>query len=318
MKKFIKGCGIAALIFLALGLALVIAAGTVRGRETISSVVKTVTGGRVQINFDGLIGWGIQVRDKLPEPGYDIDDATSFDSDYTIWGGDMEKTCLGEGVEVLKVEVGGCVFHTETSGDSSFYIKADDTGKSQAYLENGILYIRSTTRSVTIGGSWKGSDITLYVPEGYHFKEADIELGAGDLMFDALEADRVSLGVGAGRITADQLKTESLTMEVGMGQIDMKDVEVQSLEGEVGMGNLIVEGTVNGNADVSCAMGNVEMKLTGSQKDFNYQIKGALGNIDLGQESYSGIGLSREIDNGASKEIKANCEAGNITINFTE
>lgn len=318
MKKFMKGCGIVALVFLALGLALVIAAGTVRGRETITYVVDKVTGGRVQISFDGLIGWGIQVRDKLPEPGYDIEDATSFDSSHTIWGGDMEKTCLGEDVEALKVEVGGCLFHTEVSADDSFYIKASDTGKSQAYIENGTLYVRSTTKSVTLLGSWKGSKITLYVPAGYHFKEADIELGAGELMFDALEADQISLGVGAGRITADRLKTQSLTMEIGMGQIDMKDVEVESLVAEVGMGNLMVEGTVNGDADVSCAMGNVDLKLMGSQQNFNYQIEGALGNIDLGQESYSGIGLSREIDNGAPKEMKVKCEAGNITIKFTE
>lgn len=317
MKKFMKGCGIAALILLALGLALAITASTVRGRVAIAKAVETVTGGRVHIDFEGLIGWGIQARDSLPNPGYNVDDATSFDSNHRIWEEDVDKFCLGEAVEALKIEAGGCQFHTEISEDGSFYVKAIGIGRFQAYLENGTLYIRGVTGSGS-WGSWKSNDITLYVPEGYHYKEADIALGAGELKFDGLEADQITLSVGAGQITAARMKTEALTAEIGLGEIDMKDAEVKSLRASVGMGNLEIEGTVGGNINVSCSMGNVEMRLTGSQEDFNYSLAGALGNIILGSESYSGIGVSKEIDNGAEKKMEVACDAGNITIKFTE
>lgn len=321
MKKFMKGCAIAALIFLALGLALAIAAGTVRGRAAISRVVETVTGGRVSVNLDNFAGWGIHIgenlSDSLPDPGYDIDDATSFDSRHDTWGGDVEKFCLGEGAETLEIEAGGCKFSTRTSGDDSFYVEASDSGKFQAYLENGTLCIRTTTSSRS-WNNWKGSKVTLYVPEGYHFREADIELGAGELEFEALDADRVSLGVGAGNITLNGLKADSLEMEIGMGQIEMYDANVKDMEAEIGMGNLIVEGNIEGNVDANCSMGNLELRIAGSQQDFNYKIDGALGNIDLGSESYSGLGMSKRIDNGAQKDMKIGCEAGNITISFTD
>lgn len=320
MKKFMKGCAITALIFLALGMALAIAAGTVRGRATIARVVETVTGGRVTVNFDNFINWGIQLGDNisgsLPETGYSIDDATSFDPHHDIMSGDVEKFCLGEGVEVLKIEAGGCLFSTQVSGDNSFYVKASDSGKFQAYLENGTLYIRTTTSS----RSWinlSSCKVTLYVPEGYHYREADIELGAGELEFEWLDADKISLGVGAGQITANGLKADSLEMEIGMGQIDIKDVHVKDLEAEIGMGNLMVEGTIDGNVDANCSMGNLDMKITGGQQDFNYKLDGALGNIDLGSESYSGLGVSKRIDNGAQKNMEIECAAGNITISFT-
>lgn len=320
MKKFMKGCGIAALIFLMLGLALAIAAGTVRGRTTIARVVETVTGGRVSINFDNFINWGIQLGDNisgsLPDTGYRIDDADSFDSRYDIWGGDMEKFCLGEDVEVLEIEAGGCIFNTQVSGDNSFYVKVSDSGKFQAYLENGTLYIRTTTSS----RSWNNMNscrVTLYVPEGYHYREADIELGAGELKFESLDADKVSLGVGAGQITANGLKADSLELEIGMGQIDIKNVKVKDLEAEIGMGNLMVEGAIDGNVDANCSMGNLDLKITGSQQDFNYKLDGAMGNIDLGSESYSGLGVSKKIDNGALKNMEIECAAGNITISFT-
>lgn len=320
MKKFMKGCAITALIFLALGITLAAAAGTVRGRATIARVVETVTGGRVTVNFDNFINWGIQLGDNisgsLPDTGYSIDDAASFDLRYDIMSGDIEKFCLGEGVEALKIEAGGCLFNTRSSGDDCFYVTASDSGKFQAYLENGTLYIRTTTSS-RAWNNWNNCKVTLYVPENYHYREAEIELGAGELEFESLNADKVSLGVGAGQITANGLKADSLEMKIGMGQIDMKDVNVKELKVEIGMGSLMVEGAIEGNVDANCSMGNMDLKITGSQQDFNYKLDGAMGNIDLGSESYSGLGVSKRIDNGAQKNMEIECAAGNITINFT-
>lgn len=320
MKKFMKGCAIAALIFLVLGIGLAVAAGTVKGRATIARVVENVTGGRVSMNFDGLFHWGMQVRDditgSLPELDYDIDDATSFNSHYEVYNGDVEKFCLGSSVENLKIEAGGCLFNVEASGDDSFYVEASDCGKFQAYLENGTLYIRTTTSS----RSWSkltGSKVKLYVPEGCHFQEADIDLGAGEMEFADLKAEQILLGVGAGRISANGLQAETLKMEIGAGEIELQDITAKGMEAEVGMGNLQVSGSMEGDVDVSCAMGNVELEFAGSQQDFNYQLAGAMGNIDLGQESYSGLGVSKEFDNGAAKSIKVECSAGNITIRFT-
>lgn len=327
MKRFMKGCAITALIFLALGTALAIAAGTVRGRAAIARVVETVTGGRISVNFDGFINWGIQVRDNvsdslpsLPELSYDIDEATSFDSGHDIWGGDVSKFCLGEVVETLKIEAGGCQMLTQASGDNSFYVEASDSGRLQAYLEDGTLYVRATPVSRQLG-SWDGWEkcvIKLYIPKDYHYNEVDIELGAGDLEFEGLDADRVSLGVGAGRIVANGLKADSLELEVGVGQIDLKEMNVKELKADIGMGELLLEGNIENSVNASCAMGNVDMKLTGSQKDFNYRINGALGNISLGAESYSGFGVSKTVDNGAQKDMKIECEAGNVTIRFTD
>ncbi|MCM1057233.1 MAG: DUF4097 domain-containing protein [Firmicutes bacterium] len=323
MKRFMKGCAITALIFLALGLALVIAAGTVRGRTAIAQVVESVTGGRVSVDIDSLFKWGIRVRDnvsdRLPELDYDIDDATSFDSRHDIWGGDVEKFCLGEEVETLKIEAGGCRFLTQASGDASFYVEVSDAGKFQAYLESETLYIRSTPTSGRLNwGGWENCVVRLYVPEGYHYGEVEIELGAGDMELQGLDADRIALGVGAGRIVANGMKAESLELEVGAGQIYMEDVNVKDMKAEIGMGELRLEGAIEGDVDATCAMGNVEMKLTGSQKDFNYRLSGAMGNIDLGAESYSGIGVSKTIDNGARKDMKIECSAGNIRIMFTD
>ena len=61
MKRFMKGCGIAALVMIVLGVLLGVTAGSVAGISTISQVVDGVTGGRVQMGFGSGrwgIGWG--------------------------------------------------------------------------------------------------------------------------------------------------------------------------------------------------------------------------------------------------------------------
>lgn len=275
------------------------------------------------LNFDGLMNWGVQVgenlSDSLPELDYDIDDATSFDSRYDIQSGDVQKFCVGEAVEGLKIEAGGCRFQTKASGDGSFYVETSNSGRFQAYLENGTLYVRETpaSRRWNSWENWEKCVVTLYVPEDYHYREIDIALGAGELVFDGLDADTVRLEVGAGRFAAAGLKAGELELQAGMGQIELKDVNVEKVDAEIGMGELSLEGAIEGSVDASCAMGNVDMRISGSQKDFNYRIDGAMGNIDLGAENYSGFGVSKTVDNGAAKEMRIQCDAGNITIVFT-
>lgn len=321
MKKFMKVCGITALILLLAGIVLGAVASTMRGRTAIARVVETVTGGRVNIDFDGFWGWGNQVRDdiedRLPDVDYDIDDATSFDSHYDILGPDVPKFCLGEEVEKLEVEAGGCSFRTLKSEDASFYVEASDTGRFQAYVEDGTLYVRAATSTRSLS-DWGKCEVRLYVPEGFYFREVDIEFGAGLLEFEGLRADRVTLGVGAGQITVDGLAANSLEAEIGMGQMELKGLEVKSLDADIGMGELVARGSVNGDVDVSCSMGNVDMEITGRQEDFNYELTGAMGNIDLGAAGYSGLGMSKTIDNGADKNMEVECSAGNITIKFTD
>ncbi len=315
MKKFMKVCGITALIFLVLGIVLAAVAGTVRGRIAIAQAVEAVTGGRFHVDFGGWWDWG-----SLPDVDYDIDDATDFDSRHDILEEDVPRLCLGEEVSTLDIEAGGCMFQTAKSPDGSFYVEASDTGRFQAYLENGILYIRVTAGSRRwIGwGNMETCQVRLYVPEGYRFQEAEIELGAGILEFQELNADQAFLRVGAGEIKVDGLTADSLKTEVGMGRIELYRLNVKGLEAEIGMGELAVRGTLDGNADIECSMGNVDMELTGRQEDFNFELSGAMGSIGLESSRYNGLGMTRSIDNGAGKKIDAECSAGNITISFTD
>lgn len=322
MKKFMKGCLIAALVLCVIGVVLAVAGGSVRGSAAISEMVEKVTGGRVHLNLGNGDGWGLNLDGQIVENitgldvNYNVNDASMFNSDFEILKGDVSKYCPGTGIENLSIEVGGCVLETKTSKDDNFYIEAEKAYKFQGYVEDNTLHIKSSSgaRNWSRVGSCV---ITLYVPEDFCFAKAEIEMGAGAMKLSKLHAEGdIFLEVGAGQIVLDQVQGGKVDCSIGAGQIELKGMKVNELTAEIGMGELAAEGEILGDAVVECSMGNVELQVKGSQKDFNYIVACAMGNVDLGSDSYSGVSNEKTIENGASKQMSVKCAMGNITVVF--
>lgn len=299
MKKFIKVCGITVLILCLAGLVMVLVAVSTKGTAGVEAVVEQVTGGRVHVNLDFLgDNWGISPGRLAegPDAGYEIDSSLNFNQNQDIFTGDVEKMSLGTEIEALEAEAGGCSFEIEASPDEGFNLEAYKAGKLQVYAEDGKLYIVHGVTSQK-WDSMGNSRVILYVPENTVFKTADLELGAGSLKAKSIRAEELILDIGAGQMALDYFETSDLTVDVGLGELQ-------------GAGRL------GENADIECAMGNVELSLQGVQTDYNYDIEGAMGSIDIGAESYSGFEQAKKIENGAGRTITLDCSMGNITLTF--
>lgn len=307
MKKFMKFCAVSALVMIVVGAVLGAVGSSHAGGGTISQVVDSVTGGRVSTQFGGFFpGWGVN---------FDIGDSSMFSKDRDIETGNVEKYCPGDGICVLQVEVGGCDFQTKVSSDDSVYLEAENVRKFQGYVEDGTLYVKSTAGSDLSFFAGK-STVVLYLPEEYFFDRVDIEIGAGQVEMKRLQGREVSLEAGAGRILLEDAEAEELKIEVGAGSVELMDMTVGQLSVEVGMGEFVGRGAINGDADVTCSMGNVEVEVRGEKRDFNYQLEGAMGSIDLDGEECGGFGTEKSIENGADKTMEIECSMGNITVEF--
>jgi len=315
MKKFMKGCAITALILVCLGIVMVKISGTISGAAMINEVVGNVTDGKMKINLGNEDGFGISFdEDSLfgTEVEYDITDNMIFENGYEIFHGDVEKYTVGSDIDILDIEVGGSEFVFQESEDENFYLETKDTGKFQSYLKEGTLFIKSSQTFDDCG------TIILYVPAAYEFEKVDVELGAGLLELDVLSADEVDFEVGAGQITVNFLRAEDCKVEVGMGEILVEDMLVGDVKADVGMGHLMMSGLVSGDLKGDCAMGSMELFLSGSEEDFNYDLAGAVGNVSVGGRQYSGFAQEKKVDNGADKKISLDCAVGNVLVEFEE
>lgn len=295
MKKVLKVLFSVALAVLALWVIFVAAERTEKGREIISRL------------RDGING---------TEGSYDISAASMFDPDFEIKTDDVGRYCPGTDVKRLDIRVGSCTFETRASENDMFYVEARRAQKFQGYVKEGTLYLKASGGA----GSWDkmaGSRIILYIPEGFCFEEAEIEMGAGVMQLSEISVDGVlSLEVGAGQLTAEQLIGEEMNLTVGAGQMELQALQTQRLTAKVGMGELAAAGEVLQSGSVECSMGNLELELAGSEREYNYSVDCVMGSIDLAEESFSGFSNKKTIENGALKQLAVKCVMGNITVRF--
>ena len=339
MKKFMKGCAIIALVFGVVGCVLATVGGMQAGRTTVSQVVESVTRGNVRLNSNNWWNWKMDAwgglfggnfggffdsdqEDLIIDEGYqDWDDFDGenediFNQAHDIRSDHVEKYCPGGNIRNLDIEVGACQLYTVKSEDDSIYLEAENAYKFQGYVEGDTLYVTSINDSITHWNDIVERRVTLYLPDGYNFDEVDIEVGAGYLQLYDLYAKEASVEVGAGEICLGNIQVQELDASVGAGVIDISDMKINNLNVDVGMGSFTGAGELNGDADIECSMGYVELTLDAEQRDFNYSLEGAMGTINIGRDSYGGIGEEREIDNHAGKKLDIECSMGNIQINF--
>jgi len=301
MKKFLKGCLITVGILFVVGLLLCFIGKANGGQEELKGLFWNE---RFNINLgDGIIG----IKQ------FDIDDLDSFDMDFEISTGDVEKKILADACENIDVEIGGGTLTFLPSEDDKIYVEATGVGKFQAYSEGNAVKIKSLkTTSMIVG------DITVYIPENKALNELSLTVGGGEIDMSqvAVVADQIEIELGAGQVEAEGVQCRKIEIEVGAGEAILYDIIAETFAASVGMGDITVNGDISKKLDVECAMGNADFELAGEEEDFNYEIECAAGNISLGNSDYSGLGMDKEIDNGAEKNCTLECAMGNISVEF--
>lgn len=156
MKKFMKFCFVLALVLIIVGGVLYMLGRKSGGRNNMEELLSNIGGDWVNINYSLLDGWG--------SSSYDLDDVSIFSDDYAVWKGDVEKQMLCQGgIDKLNLEIGGSMVEIKKSCDENIYIEGKSVGKMQAYVDDGVLYIKAV-RPANLMDEIKNSTITLYLP----------------------------------------------------------------------------------------------------------------------------------------------------------
>ena len=228
---------------------------------------------------------------------YNIDETDWFDKDREVFSGKLPYTQLGErNAECLRIKAAGCRVEIVRSEEENCYFEFTNMKKVQAYQKDSTVIVNAMRDT-----KWEQEDedsvLKLYIPQEQTFKMVEIELGAGALHMEELLVDSLDISLEAGKLTTDGLCA---------GQVEI----------ELGAGDILLAGSVLGDVDIDCAAGNVEVILKGQPADFNYKLQCVAGNIQIGEEKYTGINEEKEIDNMAHKTMNLECAVGNIFVKY--
>lgn len=346
MKKFTKVCLYTALVMFITGV-IMCGIGWMFGgfRQLKNMDVRSITG--IPFAYRGFSNgdydYGFFSDDAEWQRAYGNWDRIN---DYLGEIGDIEEPApaldlTASSIQDLYIEMGGTL-HIEESPDEYVRLAIDgDTDKFRYHIDGGKLSIvrRSDWRRWNID-HWNTDDkVYLYLPEGTMFRridiefgagriesidlrtgEANIEIGAGEGIFDSLTADGdVVLSVGAGRIMLKNLVCDTTDIGVGAGELSIGEAVIATdTDIDLGMGSIEVDDFLTKNMDIDCGMGTVTLKLMDSEQDHNYDIDCAMGTVNVGSRSYSGLADEVTIDNGSGSDFNIDCSMGTVNITFAE
>ena len=285
MKKGTKGMLIAAGAFAVAGIGLCIGGISVAAVETGGNVFDQA-GQLLQDNgypLAGLIHWG-NVQYHSSDIDWDALDGNTVDMDFAS---DLE---ISLKYDELLIQ--------EYDGDKIRVNVANDTKNDVVVKETSGKITITDTRS---GNVKKKKQIKVIVPSGKDFDTVSlgVDMGTIDLECD-LKVQELSVEVGAGEFSGyGNITAAYCDLQVGAGTIDMDQLDVQKL-----------------NAD--CGAGEIDMVVTGKEKDYNYELSCGMGEIDLENSEYSGLGIEKNISNeSARKDMVLECGMGEIDVEFT-
>lgn len=285
MKKGTKGMLIAAGAFAVAGIGLCIGGISVAAVETGGNVFDQA-GQLLQDNdypLAGLIHWG-NAQYHSSDIDWDALDGNTVDMDFAS---DLEISLKYD--ELLIQEYDGDKIRVNVANDAKNDVVVKET--------SGKITI-TDTRS---GNVKKKKRIKVIVPSGKDFDTVSlgVDMGTIDLECD-LKVQELSVEVGAGEFSGyGNITAAYCDLQVGAGTIDIDQIDVQKL-----------------NAD--CGAGEIDMVVTGKEKDYNYELSCGMGEIDLENSEYSGLGIEKTISNeGAQKDMVLECGMGEIDVEFT-
>lgn len=334
MKKFTKVCLLTALILFILGCLICGVCGLLGGFGQLG-------------NLNGIAGIPFVYHRGIEFGSFNHDEVKDWVKDaWKIRETDGSKEKLTATVNTLgniQIDVTDCYLRIMESEDDHVWISVNGKTHETYYkLEPDSagregLHIRNTKNYHAVNWRTEFDDtITLYLPKGCEPDSIIIELGAGlmesiplkatviDIFVGAgkcnaqmIEGESVCLNVGAGQIKSDALRADTAALTVEAGQLAVKDMSVKDLMTVgIGMGSARVEGTITGNLNVECSMGNLEMALTGSEEDHGYIVECGMGEVKAGSTKCAGFASDKAWNTEKDSLFTIDCSMGNVSISF--
>lgn len=328
MKKFAKITAIIALVMTVLGVTLFsigAIGGGIRALKVLAwngqlsfgpedlSGLKWLTRWNFRWNgADNFVEWGEDLFED--NGGFDFDEDVLFNRDYELFNGGSA-SCEANADEVKKIlmELGGADVRLVRWDKDQWRVEAESIGKFQSFVEGDTLKILGLKKGINIGYS----QVTIYMPRDAELEKAEIFIGAGDTDIEYLSADKAEFNVGAGSLTIKDLRADKLQMNVGAGEITVRDGVIGDMDLAIGMGSMTVKGEVTGDIYSSVAMGALEVFVRGSgEKDHNYELSCAAGEMRVGSRYNAGLGMDMTIDNDAATTYNLDCAMGSTKVTF--
>ena len=291
MKKFTKIILLTSLFSFIIGLIIILCSLSGGGFSEIMSLSKQKL---MEIPITEDIAFGLEFDNGDCSVGFFPKDKSS--GNIVVGSGEKNKVESDIDIKAVNIEIGYGDVEIRPSEDSYIYYSVEGNFcdyKTDVDAE-GVFNFKTKDGKIHITDAGKA---VFYIPQNAKINNYTVNMGAGDLEIDDINVyENANINMGAGEIHIGQLKANQVCINCATGDTVLDKVCCEKFK-------------------ASCSCGDFQAKLEGKYEDYNYDVEAALGNIEVGDKSISGMGSIDE-DNNSEKNVEIKCALGNIEVEF--
>ena len=298
MKKFAKIVSLIAAICAGVGLLLILVGG--------------INGGFVKAqNIDkGYLHVG-------PGHFYIGNHSNNLSGENVVKNGE-QITVSKDGIKDAVISVGATELEIVPAKGDEVVVINDTHEKVEVYVDDGCLKISTPDDAkVHIGGEKR--KLTIELP-AIVYDNFEIDLGAVDaeIMTD-INCTQFVCKIGAGNVDAKcTINAKEADIDVGAGNLSITKLYVDMMDADVGMGNFDMSGDVKGNLNADVGMGNITMTVESAREDHNYDIDVSAGTVTLGKQVVQVIANEFSEHNDSDYDYDIDCSMGSVDVIFVK
>ena len=219
------------------------------------------------------------------------DDIKSWRDDMDEYFGDEYKkaeTISLEGIKnfFLKAEVGEVKIEiSDRADEASYKIERINPKYFDVEKKGDTISFEDNTPSKffkNLGFNFKNNSPKIYIslPRNIVFNNFEIKSGVGELNISKINVEKFNLAAGVGEVNIYDAKiSKDAEIRAGVGEVNFKDSTVTNMNIKSGIGSFSFSGTALGKTSVKGGIGEVNLKIDGAEKDYDFDVSAGLGEV---------------------------------------
>ena len=115
--------------------------------------------------------------------------------------------------------------------------------------------------------------VIITVPENKVFDSVRISAGAGEMNIEALKAETLNMELGAGDIVFDSIEISgSAAINAAAGELIVRSGRINELEMNLAVGDVNLKAALTGKTEIDCAAGDIDIELAGEESDYSIEV----------------------------------------------
>ena len=275
------------------------------------------------------------MEDDIEDMENDLED---MKNDIKSWGDDMDEyfgdeykkagTISLDGIKnfFLKTEVGEVKIEiSDRADEASYKIKRINPKYFDVEKKGDTISFEDNIPSKffkNLGFNFKNNSPKIYIslPRNIVFTNFEIKSGVGELNISKINVEKFNLAAGVGEVNIYDAKiSKDAEIRAGVGEVNFKDSTVTNMNIKSGIGSFSFSGTALGKTSVKGGIGEVDLKIDGAEKDYDFDVSAGLGEVIInGKKSKTFLADRQKSGSIAQNSITVKGGIGSVRIRFKD